>query len=100
ISGQRIEFQHVWECMESAGGEAFLIDVGERTHRPSISDAKQIKVVGVLPVCSQHWNRIEARAVVMKLPFYARMFSCIQKVPETSGAAVVSPMRNCGHVSQ
>ena len=59
IPCKRIELEHVGEGMEGAGCEAILIDVCESAHRAAIAYAKQVKVVGMLAIGSQHRNGIE-----------------------------------------
>ncbi len=49
-------------------------------------------------VTAREWR--EAGAVVMKLALNPAQFAAIQKVPIAAGVAVVSPVRQGGHITE
>src|SRR5690348_17903645 len=74
------ERQHVREGMKRGGGESILIDVRKRTHRAAIADAEKIEIIGMLAIFGKQWNRVDARAVMVKLPLETLDFRGIDEI--------------------
>src|SRR5215475_6607840 len=51
-------------------------------------------------VGGKDWNCIKTRPVVVKLPLQPCVLARVDEIPETSCAAVVTPMRNRRHISK
>src|SRR5690348_10374111 len=100
IAGIGIELEHVRESVKRGGGKPILINVRKRAHRAAIADAEKIEIIGMLAIFGKQWNRVDARAVMVKLPLETLDFRGIDEIPVAAGTAVIAPTRNRGIVTK
>src|SRR6266446_10507289 len=52
--------EHIGKAMERGRGEAFLVDVGKRSHGPAVSHAQEVEIIRMFAILSQHGNGVQA----------------------------------------
>ena len=55
-----IPLQRIGEGVEGHGREAVLVDVGQRSHHATVTDAQKVEIVGVIAVLGEHRDGVQA----------------------------------------
>lgn len=77
VAAVRVPGQRVGEGVERGGGEAVVVDVGERTVHAAVADAQEIGVVRGAAEGGQRDEGVETGAVVMDLALDAAEFTAV-----------------------
>src|SRR5581483_4925937 len=100
IAGVGVPLERRGKGVEGGGGEAFPVYVGQRAHKATVADAQEIEVIRVPTVFGEDGYRVQARAVVVKLPLDAGQLAAVEEIPVTAGVPVIAPVRHGRHVAE